>query len=350
MNVTVSRSTNNYTGAMKSLRIVCAPEELEQGLFGQTFYHLLQVLPYLLTESIFPQWELRTLHYGDPPDQLTVPGVLDLAYEAPSGPFHTITLSEMRRRHAHVLGNDWHELNRIWSSYFRIPERIHRQADAIFPTSRVVGVHYRGTDKQTSLWDSNPISQEHFIVLLRDYLSQRTDTETIFVATDEPSFIEHLRQSFDVPVVTVGEVEFHLAQQHKTTRAEKADRAMLDCVLLSRCASVVETSSALPSFAKLLNPRLEIYRCAASKLFGRLYTNMPYFPVAYIPVLPVHRDESQEILRKTMFMDWTEQPETEHFLQPFVAAPRWKLNHSVFRRAERFGIDRFVGRILSGYR
>lgn len=335
---------------MKPLRIVSAPEELEQGLFGQTFYYLLQILPYLEQERIFPQWELRTLHYGDAPDRLTVPGVLDLAYKPPSGPFHTISLAEMRRRHAHVVGNNWLELNRIWNTYFRIPDRVLREADATFPAGRILGVHYRGTDKQTSRWDSNPISQEQFITLVRDYLGQRGDLDMLFAASDEYSFIERLRNSVQIPVFSVGEVEFHLAQQHSTTRAEKADRAILDCILLSRCSCVIETSSALPSFAKLLNPELEIYRCAASKLFGKLYTNMPYFPVAHIPVLPVLRPESVQILRETMCMDWTEHPETERFQRPFVAAPRWTLNHRIFRKAEKFGVDRLVGHILSGYR
>src|SRR6202022_4371104 len=99
---------------------------------------------------------------------------------------------------------------------------------------------------------------------------------------------EKLRSFINLPVINLGEVEFHMAAEHTVTRAEKTDRAMLDCVLLSRCECLIETSSALPSFAKLLNPKLEIYRCAASKLFGKLYTNMPYFPVAHVPVLPVN--------------------------------------------------------------
>ena len=71
----------------EALSIFCAPEELSQGLFGETFYYLLQILPYLNELRAFPHWELRTLHYGDPPDRLTIPGVLELAYEPPPGPY-----------------------------------------------------------------------------------------------------------------------------------------------------------------------------------------------------------------------------------------------------------------------
>lgn len=334
----------------KALCIHCGPEELEQGLFGQAFYYVLQLLPYLHKRQLYPRWELRTSHYGDPPDYVTIPGVLDLAYTPPAGPYRRVTLWEMRRRHAHVIGNDWSALHRLWSAYFRVPERVLHAAEGKRIPGRVLGIHYRGTDKQTATWDSNPISPQEYISLIREFLEERAEFDAIFAATDEFSFVEQLRRSVSLPVVSLGEVEFHMAAQHSTTRAEKADRAMLDCVLLSQCSCVLETSSALPSFAKLLRPELEIYRCAASKLFGKLYTDMPYFPVAHIPILPVKRPESQEILRRTLQMDWTTQPQGAPFLKPFVASPRWSFNHRVFDIAERLRIDKVAARVLPGHR
>lgn len=268
----------------KPLCIFCEADELDQGLFGQAFYYLMQLLPYLHAEGIYPQWAVRTKHYADPPNFLTIPGVLDLAYTPPPGPYRMLTLNEMRRRHAHVLGNDWHALKRLWDLYFRVPDRIIEASRNVLPAGKVLGVHYRGTDKQLNNWDSNPISKQEFLALLRELLEGRPEFTSIFAATDEFAFVRELERVTSLPVLSLGEVEFHMASQHSTTRAEKADRAMLDCVLLSLCSCVLETSSALPSFAKLLNPDLEIYRTAASKLFGKLYTEMPYFPVAQIPV------------------------------------------------------------------
>ena len=334
----------------KPLCITSAPDELAQGLFGQIFYHILQVLPYLHEQSIYPAWQLRTQHYGDPPDQITIPGVLDLAYTPPPGPYRKLTLPELRRRHAHVLGNDWAALHQLWNTYFRTPERVLTEADEIALPARALGIHYRGTDKQTAGWDTNPISQDHYLTLIAEFLADRSDFDVIFAATDEFVFISRLREAFKLPIITMGEVEFHMADTHTTTRAEKADRAMLDCILLSRCACVLETSSALPSFAKLLNPELEIYRCSASKLFGKFYTEMPYFPVAQIPMFPASSPRSQAILAETMKDDWTLQPEVAQYRKAFVATPRWQLNHKVFRSAEQFGIDRLVGRLLTGYR
>lgn len=331
------------------LCIFCGPEELEQGLFGQAFYYLLQLLPDLYERGIYPQWELRTRHYADPPDYLTIPGVLDLAYTPPAGPYHRVSLWEMRRRHAHVVGNDWHALHKLWEAYFRVPDRVLNAAKGVLPESNILGIHYRGTDKQTTTWDSNPISAAQYISLIQEFLERRPEFKTIFAATDQFDFVGQLQQSVPIPIISLGEVEFHLSTEHSTTRAEKADRALLDCVLLSQCACVLETSSALPSFAKLLNPDLEIYRCAASKLFGGLYTKMPYFPVAHVPVLPVERPASKQILEQTMQGDWTTQQEAEQYLQPFVATPRWKFNHRFYRVAERLGIDKPSQHLFRGF-
>ena len=333
----------------KSLCITSSPRELQQGLFGQAFYYLLQILPYLEQQSIFPAWEIATQHYGDEPDCITVPGVLDLAYIPVAGPYLRLSLEEMRRRHAHVLGNDWAALNHLWNAYFLIPDRVKQAAGEVLPSGRVLGIHYRGTDKQTSTWDSNPISPGDYLTLIKNFIKDQEPFDAVFAASDQFSFVDQLRDAVQIPVVTMGEVEFHMASVHSTTRAFKADRAMLDCLLFSRCNCVVETSSALPSFAKLLNPGLEIYRCAASKLFGKLYTNMPYFPVAHIPVIPLEDRESKAILAAAMENDWTFAPQASKYMQPFVATPRWKRNHKIFTAAENVGIDRIVGHILPGH-
>ncbi len=330
----------------QTLLITSRPEDLDQGLFGMVFYYVFQVLPYLHARRIFPAWQIRTQHYGDPPGFLTIPGALDLAYTPPNRSLQALPLHELRRRHSQILGNNWTELSRIWNSYFSIPQRVLDTAATILPKGRVLGIHYRGTDKQTATWDSNPVSQDQYLTLVEDFLAQRSDFDVIFAATDEFSFVEKLRSSTKLPVISLGEVEFHLSTHHTISRAEKTDRAVLDCVLLSRCHCVLETSSGLPSFAKILNPELEIYRTAASKLFS----DMPYFPVAYIPVLPAGTASAARILRLTMENDWTHDPRADSYKQLFTAKPRWPTNHRVFGIADRFGASSLVSKVVSGYR
>ena len=277
---------------------------------------------------------------------LTIPGTVDLAYDPPQGPYRTVSLNEMRRRHGQILGGDWVRLARLWNAYFKIPQRVLDAEKGILPAGRILGVHYRGTDKQTSSWDSNPITQEQYILLIREFIAQAEPFDSLFVGTDEPSFIDHLRSALRLPVLTLGAAEFHMAAQHSTTRREKSDRALLDCLLFSRCAAVIQTSSALPSFAKLLRPELHVFRTAASKLFS----NMPYWPVAYIPTLPVTSPEAMTILANAMQADWTTHASTERFRKPFVASPRWPRNHSLFQMAERAGAADLAARFVTGYR
>ncbi|GAC1359465.1 MAG: hypothetical protein NVSMB3_07000 [Acidobacteriaceae bacterium] len=328
------------------LLISCSAEDLPQGLFGNVYYYVFQVLPYLYARRIFPAWEIRALHYGELPDLLTIPGSLDLAYQPPAGPFRTVPLNELRRRHGQVLGNDWVELSRIWKAYFRIPQRVLERAENVLPQGHVLGVHYRGTDKQTTSWDSNPITQEQYLLLIQEFLEDRPEIEAIFAATDEFSFVEKLESAVHLPVIALGEVDFHMATEGTVSRGEKTDRAVLDCVLLSRCHTVIETSSALPSFAKLLNPDQEIYRCAASKAFN----DMPYFPVAFVPMLPVKSAACTEILRLTMDSDWTHDARMMKFKRTFTSAPRWPVNHRIFSLADRLGAEEIVARLVTGYR
>ena len=318
--------------------VVSDPDFTNQGLFGNVFYYPFQILPYLRARDVFPAWEICSRHYGDPPELVTIPGALDLAYEPPSGPYRYLSLKELRRRHAYNLGNDWAKLSSLWHEYFRVPQRILTSAEELLPPGRVLGIHFRGNDKQTAAWDSNPITQDEYVVLLQEFVRYRDDFDAVFIATDEYAFTDTIRSALALPVTTLGEVGFHLDVNHPTPPGEKADRAMLDCVLLSRCAAVIETSSALPSFAKIFNPDLEIYRCAASKLLS----GHPYFPVAHIPILPARSAETAQILEQTMRSDWTFDPAASKFQRHFSFAIRRPVHHTVFTVAETLGLGEML--------
>jgi len=313
-----------------SICIYSEAAEAREGLFGQVFLFLFELLPYLHSRSIFPAFEIRSALYGAAPDYITIPGALDLAYNPPEGPYRRVAMSDLREKHCKVLGNDWTELSRIWHAYFKVPERVLVQATSVPALDKALGVHYRGTDKQTASFDSNPITQDQYLTLIVEFLSARPDIELIFAATDEFSFVDKLRRAVVLPIINLGEVG-----SHKTTTdigpQEKADRAMLDCLLLSRCSVALETSSALPSFAKIFNPRLEIYRCAASKFF----TDIPYFPVAYVPHIPLTSPEALNILNVTMAADWTTNPKAKRFRKPFSHGARKRIKSSFWAVAEK---------------
>ena len=299
----------------RDFSIVTRNGEMKEGLFGQIALFVLEVLPYLHSHQVFPGWRIRSALYGDKCG-VVVPGALELAYDPPEAPSYEINLLRLMGVHDSVLGNDWEYLNSLWASYFRVPPRVIAQADSMGNLGTSLGLHYRGTDKNASI--THPVSQDDMLTLANDWLKRHSSIGSIFVATDEPLFVDRVRCAFpERTVVNGGPVECH--KQTASTQ-EKADRAVLDCVLLSRCCCVLKCSSALSGFAKVLNPDLEIYRVAACEL----YSDVPYFPDAYIPKLESDDPGCSTILDRTLQNDWTENASAvAKYDRPFRYMPRY---------------------------
>jgi hypothetical protein len=326
----------------KSLRIVTEKEDLREGLFGQVFVHTFEILPYLYGRGIFPGWKIRAKHYGRTSDGTVIPGVLDLAYDVAPGPKKQVNLVSFREHHRHAIGNDWRALQAIWNSYFRIPNRIVERADALGSLADVLGIHFRGNDKQTAAWDTNPVSHEEYLSIIKDFISTRPEFNRVFLATDDFSFYDFLKNKIAVEVINLGHVGFHKAEQISEVVDDKMDRAVLDCLLLSRCGAVLQTSSALSSFAKILNPALEIYRVGASKAFA----NVPYFPVAFIPIYASPSPQISAIIERLTAGDWSKAPDAVLFKARFVSRPYWppvvRLLYSMLRKIPGLG---WIGRM-----
>ncbi len=298
--------------------IATSPDELGEGLFGQVLLWVFEVLPFLYEKGVFPAWNITSKLYGEPPNYTVLPGVFDLAYPSPDGPSTPIRLAALRHAHVRALGGgDWAYMHTLWRAYFRVPARVEVAAARVNLPPDALGLHYRGTDKNQSDWDTNPVSRADFLTLTADVLRRRPTGTSIFVATDEFAFVEEVRQRFpDRTIVNLGEVGFFKTQADGPA---KADHALLDCLLLSRCGCVLKCSSALSGFAKVLNPQLEVYRVAASKFRG----SVPYFPEAYLPRLTSSEPACRSILERQFQGDWTDDPRAQaRFGRPFRTRPR----------------------------
>ncbi len=317
-------------GRSRGWRVETQPDELTEGLFGQVVLWVMQVLPYLRERGIYPTWRIRSKLYGSAPEHTVLPGAFELAYEAPATIDRTVSLLELRRRRLHALGADWAHAHGLWHAYFRVPPGILQRADAVDLPERTLGLHYRGRDKLTSAWDTNPVSQEEFVELAHAFLCERPPVDAVFVATDEHDVVAKIRDRFSRhTVVHLGPVEHH--KDPPRSPRESRDRAVLDCVLLSRCRSVLKCSSALSAFAKVLNPDLEIYRVAASKLFAPF----PYFPAAYIPRVELSSSRARALLERTFLGDWLECDwARKRYATPFASMPRGGLRERLRRSRE----------------
>lgn len=300
-------------------RVFTAPDDLEEGLFGQVVLWTFELLPMLAQRGLHPDWDIRSRLYGQAPDWRVIPGVFDLVPAPPavSGVRRDRSLLSLRVAGVSVLGSDWQALHELWHRYFRIPKRTLERADAVALPPGTLGLHYRGTDKNLATQDTNPVSIDDFLTLAECVLREHPEWQTVFIATDEPAMVEQARLRLaGKRLINLGAVRFH---KDPAGEPDRADRALLDCLLLSRCATVLKCSSALSGFAKVLNPQLPCYRVSASKMFG----DVPYFPDAHVPRLALGDPRAAAILARQFEGDWLDDPRVPaRFRQPFVSLPR----------------------------
>lgn len=316
------------------VRITADPQYLRYGLFGNVLLFVFRLLPYLESRNVFPQWAIGAELYGADPDRIVIPGLFDLAYRPPDSVDRIVSLEELYKWRQSYLGADFHALSKLWNRYFKIPERINSAVEDVGDLSETLGVHYRGNEKLTSSWDSNNISQADYLEVVADFLAGRDDIKSLLVATDDAQFRDRVAEKLKLPIITRDPGRFLFDNRTSSDRALEADKALVDCVLLSRCKAVMSTSSALPSFAKVFEPGLEIYRCAASKLFE----DSPYWPVAYIPVYKAKGAAAKDVIARAMTDDWTFSPQYRKFKDAFAHRPRTAIAHISHRLQGKLGL------------
>ena len=299
--------------------IASNPDDLEEGLFGQVLLWVFELLPWLDERGVRPAWAIHSPLYAESPGAVVLPGVFDLAYAPPERVTHARSLLWARVWHTSVLGGDWAGVHALWTRYFKVPARIEARADAVGLPSGCLGLHYRGTDKNRQTIDTNTVSAADFLALAAAFLAEHPEIRCVFVASDEPGVQAAAAARFPtLDVRGLGGVPFHKADA-PAAYPGKADRALLDCVLLSRCRYVLKCSSALSGFAKVLNPQLECYRVAACKMFS----DIPYFPDAYVPRLALRDPAARAILERQFQGDWLDDPAAvARWSRPFVGRPR----------------------------
>ena len=123
-----------------------------------------------------------------------------------------------------------------------------------------LGLHYRATDKFS---ETKIISYEFIIKNLEYYIDKYPDTELVFVSTDDRNFIPFLENNFSKRPIYYHQDSFrsnsktsiHLSGQdlYKINLD-----AIVNCLLLSKCTSLMKTASNLSAWSKLFNPNLQV--------------------------------------------------------------------------------------------
>lgn len=262
--------------------MIIQSDYLTEGLFGQVFIWMLEILPYIESRGWKPTWRIRTRNYGQPPEFNIFPGVLRTTYD-PAPEAEVLSFEQLNFRHKHYFGQDFAGASRYWNSYFRFADDVAQRVDSFwrenFQGETVLGIHYRGTDKNVDNYQTNPVSRYQFLAVVEDFLSAHPEVTAIFVATDDQRFLE-----------TLG--GFPRARHHQQRRAEgnqplwndqrvtdklaMAKNAIVDALTLSRCRYVLKCMSQLSAFSKVFNPEVVVHRVTACK-------NSGWFPESSIP-------------------------------------------------------------------
>ena len=130
-----------------------------------------------------------------------------------------------------------------------------------FVGRRVLGVHYRGTDKA----QESPVVPYDIVKRNIDhYLKLRPETDCVFISSDDTNFIESMeRASVGHPIIYRNDSlrsrdDNSIHESADTNKYEVNRDAIVNCLLLSKCDALLKTASILSGWSKLFNPNLPV--------------------------------------------------------------------------------------------
>ena len=165
-----------------------------------------------------------------------------------------------------------------------INEEIELFVDRHFKGKHVLGVHYRGTDKER---EAPRVPYETVVDAVRRYLAAYPEA-VVFAASDESNFLDFLSvtllSEYGKDLITANATilapfmgDFGVPAWHSDFSGggsgyQRGREALRDCLLLSRVSFLIRTSSLLSAYAQILNPSLRVHILNKQK--------NPWFPEA----------------------------------------------------------------------
>tara|TARA_B100000809_G_scaffold107967_1_gene106456 strand:- start:802 stop:1755 length:954 start_codon:yes stop_codon:yes gene_type:complete len=169
-------------------------------------------------------------------------------------------------------------VDELIKKYLIIKDNILNEVDAFerkhFFNKNVLGVHYRGTDKKR---EAKQITYETVLKSISLYLAKYPETNCVFVSSDESKFINYIensdidckvvyyndsfRSSDNLPIHTVNNNLYEINKD-----------GLVNCLLLSRCNTLIKTPSLLSDWSVLFNPSIRLI------LLGKPYDRYTFFP------------------------------------------------------------------------
>ena len=294
------------------IKIYSCPEHLKEGICGQSLTWLLEILYYLEKNNIYNINDNNTKVIFDINTLNNKNLIPKFIQPRKTYDIHTsVNLIEISLVHyktyvdGFTLNTENYKIaNRIFNKYFKFNDFIIDEVNKLNINNNTLGIHYRGTDKNYDNYEANYISKEEMILIIQDYM-KNNDVKKIFCCSDEQSFVNEIIRLYP-----------NLAIEYKQTRSTNSNNyglhfygknccdkdrdnltnsCIIDLLALSKCNTIIKTTSAFSSFSKILNPSIKLYTVSATK--------QPWFPAAVADQYISNSQAIKNILKRTMEND-----------------------------------------------
>lgn len=165
--------------------------------------------------------------------------------------FHTE--EHLSREEVHLL------IQKYIHFHAHIHQRVEDFIDEHFKEERVIGLHFRGTDKRS---EAPRVPYEQVTETIQQLIQEQQLSEfQIFVATDEHKFLTYIQKKFPGRVIAISTLRsinqrpIHISRQSPRQQGEDA---IVDALLLSRCHTLIRTSSNLSLWSTYFNPQIPV--------------------------------------------------------------------------------------------
>lgn len=178
----------------------------------------------------------------------------------------TVLMKYLKDEEKGEIGNAAHFYMQRDRAYELITKYIHVRQEILEEVERfynqhflaqqfMIGVHYRGTDKEI---EASRTSYETVIAEIQKYTGEKC--YKIFVATDEPSFLVKMEEAFPNRVCCIEAQRFQDRPVHYASSQcfLKGKEALIDCLLLAKSHLLIRTNSNLSAVAAYFNPVMPV--------------------------------------------------------------------------------------------
>lgn len=172
------------------------------------------------------------------------------------------------------------QAHRLFTAHYAIKPHIENHVSQFIAkemsNGATVGLHFRGTDKSS---EARPVDWSHCFQSVVKYAADHPEVKQVFLSSDDPHFVDWFVQEARGTLAVVSHPDEERSRDAQPVHAsatgngyQKGFEALVNCLLLSRCAALIRTASFLSGWSSVFNPRLPI------TLLNEPYGRTNWFP------------------------------------------------------------------------